>query len=200
MLDAISALQDVERALHDTRRPGQEIAEPYLAELEAYVASGEGAVLVAEIGQELAGFIACMVVREPTITETEDSQVYGYVSDLYVSPDHRGRKIGKALLLASERLLAERGVSRVRLHALAANSPAAAAYIRTGFEAYEVIFEKRLAQPPASLAQATLDKGGLAEAGLVPSSVVRPAQPQPSQIQSGLGFAGFVQASLAPSM
>ena len=44
LLKAVTDEQDYERALHDTRRPGVEIAESYLAHIKAKIAHNQGAL------------------------------------------------------------------------------------------------------------------------------------------------------------
>jgi ribosomal protein S18 acetylase RimI-like enzyme len=147
LIAAITDLQDFERALHDTRRPGVDSADAYFAMLETQIDTGAGALLVAEIDGAFAGWVGCFVVHNDNPAETPDSNVYGYVSDVYVAPERRGRRVAQNLLSAAERHLAEQGVRRVRIGSLAANAAAQAAYTRSGFTPYEVLFEKRLAGP-----------------------------------------------------
>ncbi len=144
VIAAIADLQEVERALHDTRRPGSECAEAYFASLRERIEAGGGAILVAEIGGAFAGWAACFVVSDDNPAETPDSNVYGYISDVYVVPSQRGRRVSGDLLAAAERHLARGAVRRVRIGSLSANRPATAAYARNGFEPYEITFEKRI--------------------------------------------------------
>jgi ribosomal protein S18 acetylase RimI-like enzyme len=147
VIEALVGLQDHEVALHDTRLPGREIAEPYLAQLLGIVDRQSGAMFVAELGGGFAGFLACYIADDDAIAETPDSNRYGYVSDIFVVPDRRGSGVAQALLAAAERHLATTGVARLRIGVLAANRIACRAYEKHGFEPYEIIYEKRLLQP-----------------------------------------------------
>ncbi len=69
--------------------------------------NGRGQVLVAVCGDRVAGVIIFGVMRE----------VEGYIEELHVSPEYRGKGIGAALLEHAERALAGRGVRRVLLEA-----------------------------------------------------------------------------------
>ncbi len=151
VIEALVGLQEHEVALHDTRLPGREIAEPYLAQLVGIVAEQSGAVLVAETGGRFAGFVACYVAEDEVIAETPDSNRYGYVSDIFVVPDRRGSGLAQALLVAAERHLAATGVTRLRIGGLAANRIACRAYEKHGFEPYEIVYEKRLTRPAGAL-------------------------------------------------
>ena len=147
VVEALVGLQKHEVALHDTRRPGREIAEPYLAQLIGIIARQAGAMLVAETDGGFAGFVACYVAEDEVIAETPDSNRYGYVSDIFVVPDWRASGLAQALLAAAERHLAATGVARLRIGVLAANRMACRAYEKHGFEPYEIVYEKRLLRP-----------------------------------------------------
>jgi ribosomal protein S18 acetylase RimI-like enzyme len=138
---AIVELHEHERRLHDSRLPGEETADAYLAWMIAEARQG-GAVLVAEVGHEFAGFAAGWIAEDNVIEETPDSNRYGYVSDVCVLPPFRRRSIASALLRALEARLRRAGVARIRLSALAANAAARKAYERSGYALYEVVYEK----------------------------------------------------------
>ena len=145
---ALIELQDVERALDDTRLPGHPIAAPYLAWMERSAAEQAGAIFVGEVAGAFAGFVACWVTREDNLAETSDSNTYGYLADLCVVSRFRGRGVAGRLLAAAERHLAAQGVSRLRTGVLTANTAALAAYRKHGFGPYETILEKRIALRP----------------------------------------------------
>jgi ribosomal protein S18 acetylase RimI-like enzyme len=136
-------LQDHERRLHPSRLPGDQIADAYLDWVQKRAAE-QGAVLIAEIDGAFAGFVAGWIEEESHICETPDSNRFGYVSDICVLPAFRGRRIACRLLDALESRLRNEGATRVRLCTLAANSAARASYERSGYAAYEVVYEKSL--------------------------------------------------------
>ena len=140
---AFVELQEFERSLHDSRLPGAEIAIPYVEWMQNQVADRSGEVFVAEVDGVFQGFVACWVDRNSHIIETPDLNVFGFISDICVMPDWRGRGIAARLLSAAEAHLAGRGVTRVRIGALATNEPALSAYRKHGFVPYEILFEKR---------------------------------------------------------
>ncbi|HEX2889138.1 GNAT family N-acetyltransferase [Vineibacter terrae] len=145
LITAMAGISDHERTLHDSRRPGADCADAYLAQIEAAIATRGGAILVAARGEERLGCIAFHVAREVNAAETPDSNVYGYVSDLYVAPAARRQGLASRLLAEAERHFRDAGLRRMRIGSLAANASAVGAYHRFGFEAYEVVLEKRLA-------------------------------------------------------
>ena len=140
-------MQDYERTLHDTRLPGAAVMDAYLDQLLQEVAARSGTILIAEDGGRFLGLVACVVIADDAVQETTDSNVHGYITDIYVVPDRRGRGLAQALLRAAEDHLAPTGVSRVRINVLAANARARRAYEKYGFEPYEVMYEKRLRRP-----------------------------------------------------
>src|SRR5262249_28955165 len=141
---AFIELQEVERSLHDSRVPGIEVADRYLASLWHHVRHAGGAIFVAEESGVFRGFLACLVAQAERIIETPDSNRCGYVSDICVVSEARGQGIAQLLLAAAEAHLATRGVVRLRLGALAGNTAAQCAYRRYGFAPYEIVFEKRI--------------------------------------------------------
>jgi len=139
----IVELHEHERRLHPSRRPGEEMADAYLAWLREHAAR-DGVILVAERGGDFAGFVGGWVRQEDYIADLADWRRFGYVSDICVMPAHRGRRIAARLLGALEARLGAAGVTRMLLSTLAGNAPARAAYEREGYAPYEIVYEKRL--------------------------------------------------------
>ena len=143
---AIVELHEEERRLHDSRLPGEQTADAYLEWMLAEVARA-GAVFVAEASGVFAGFAAGWIVQENFIEETPDSNRFGYISDVCVLRAFRGRRIAARLLEALESRLSLSGVARIRLSALVANQAARAAYERSGYTAFEIVYEKAVRDP-----------------------------------------------------
>jgi ribosomal protein S18 acetylase RimI-like enzyme len=141
--EAIIELQEFERRLSDTRRPGEAIADAYLARMESRAAHG-GAILIAEADGTFVGFVTCEFREVDYIAETPDSNRFGYVSDICVLPAWRGRQIARLLLEAAERHLAPHAITRLRINVLANNTSARRSYESAGFVAYEVLYEKAI--------------------------------------------------------
>jgi GNAT superfamily N-acetyltransferase len=141
-------MQDYERRLHETRVPGGSAAEPYFHWLQERVFQG-GELLIGELDGNFAGFVAGWIEQAASITETPDSNRFGYISDVYVLPAYRGKRIATQLLKAIESRLARSGITRLRINALANNKSAWTSYERSGFRAYETMHEKRLASNSA---------------------------------------------------
>ena len=147
--DVIAAeidMQEYERTLHDTRLPGAAVMDAYFDRLQQDIAEQSGTILIAEEAGRFLGLVACVVEQDDMVQETADSNVHGYITDIYVVPERRGSGLAQALLQVAEAHLSTTGVSRVRINVLAANARARRAYEKHGFEPYEVMYEKRLAR------------------------------------------------------
>jgi ribosomal protein S18 acetylase RimI-like enzyme len=147
VLRGMHDLQDYERDLSPSRRAGAEVAEPYLQRLLKRVAERSGAIFVAEDHGAVIGFIACYVKDTESLIETREFSRYGYVSDLDIAREWRGRGLAQRMLAEAERHLAQHGVTRLRIGVLAANAGAQRAYARYGFAPYESELEKPIASP-----------------------------------------------------
>ena len=138
---AIVELQEYERRLHDLRLPAEQVADAYLGRIESRAAKS-GAMLVAELAGAFVGFVAGWIEELDLIVEAPDSDRFAFVSDIFIAPEFRGQRVASKLLRAIERNLAQPGITRLRLCALAANVAAALAYRRDGFSPYEVVYER----------------------------------------------------------
>jgi ribosomal protein S18 acetylase RimI-like enzyme len=136
-------LQEYERRHHDTRLPGEQIADDYLDWMWRRSAS-DGVILVAEIDGVFAGFVAGWVEHANNIAETPESNHFGLISNICVMPEFRGRRLAAALIGAIEAYLRRSGVARLRVNALAANEAAGRSYQHAGFAPYEILHEKRI--------------------------------------------------------
>jgi ribosomal protein S18 acetylase RimI-like enzyme len=141
LLKAVIELQDYERQLHETRLPGEQIADLYTRWLLSS-AEGGGLALVAGHGDVYVGFAAGWIEHEENVAQTSESNRFGFISDICVLSDHRGKRIIGLEAIVGHFELA--GITRVRLGVLAANRSARLAYECAGFEPYKMIYEKTL--------------------------------------------------------
>src|SRR5262245_32680288 len=63
----------------------------------------------------------------------------GWVNYLAVSPNHRGRGLGRAIMAQAERLLREAGCPKINLQVRTGNTAALAFYQRIGFAVDDVV-------------------------------------------------------------
>lgn len=89
--------------------------------------------LLARLDGEAAGLANCF-----TAYSTFAAAPLVNVHDIAVAPDHRGRGIGKALLLAVEAEARARGACKVTLEVLSGNARAKALYVALGYGDYQL--------------------------------------------------------------
>lgn len=94
-------------------------------------------LLVAEEGDRICG-IAFSEVRE----EVPGGLTYGYISNVYVTPEERGKGIGKQLLLESIKSLNRIKVSKIRLNVRGEMKRATNLYKKLGFKEVYTTMEK----------------------------------------------------------
>lgn len=96
-------------------------------DLDTDLTDEETRFVVAEVDDELAGFVQSYVVSR--------REVIGEIDWLHVAPDHRGHGIGAALLEAIEEDLLSEGVERIEGSVLVANEMGTDFYDAHGFTA-----------------------------------------------------------------
>ena len=132
-----------EAAWHEAHAPiaGVEVVETFLAEyydstrLFERITSSDWLVFVAD-DDGVAGFAAA----QPS---DRGPSTYG-LANLYVAPDRWHEGIGSRLLDRTERAVADRGGSRLRLAVMADNDRAIAFYEAVGFERVEADHDHEL--------------------------------------------------------
>jgi ribosomal protein S18 acetylase RimI-like enzyme len=146
LIAGFADIQEVERALSDTRRPGNEMAEEYFEQITKEVAEKSGAIFMAKSGGKTIGFIACWIEHEADPIRTSESNTFGYISDAWVSPELRDRGLFGKLNAEVENYLKQfPEVHFVRLNVVAGNERAQAAYAKMGYAPEQITMAKRIA-------------------------------------------------------
>jgi len=141
----MAALQDVEHALHPDRPPGAETAEAHFEYLRNECAEHQGQFLIAENPDGApVGFILFMVDDFGGHYVHPDHRHVGWVSDIWIEPEHRGQGILDMMFAAAEDHFRALGITRLMLAHLKGNDTARDAYLRRGFTAYETILERKI--------------------------------------------------------
>jgi ribosomal protein S18 acetylase RimI-like enzyme len=138
----VAAIQDAERALHPSRRRGEDVAADYVAWLLRKCGGADGAIVIAEARGASIGFGSGWLARSNDMLQSEPWRRYGWISDVYVEPSWRRRGVAQRLLAALGGRLAQAGAERLRICSLADNAEAIAAWRRFGFQPFEVEFDK----------------------------------------------------------
>ena len=136
-------LQDFERRLDPRMPTGESIADQYMANMFKECEKYSGRIFVAEIEQELAGYLTvlCRYVSK----DIEDGpREFGYVTDLFISANHRGMGIGKALLTRGEKAVQDESNYELMIGVLAQNTAAKTLYQSAGYQEFAITLEKKL--------------------------------------------------------
>jgi GNAT superfamily N-acetyltransferase len=112
---------------------------PYRAAL-AEIETGEGAVLVAELGGQVVGTCQLIVFRHLQRRGGRCAEI----ESVHVHPDHRGAGIGSALMEAAVARARALGCYRVQLTSNAVRADAHRFYERLGFVPSHVGFKRAL--------------------------------------------------------
>lgn len=88
---------------------------------------------------EIVGFMWLVVCQN-----TWTNERYGYINNLYLSPQRRGQNLGRELMEQSDAFFRSRHIQRSRLTVTASNLPAVHLYENCGFEVTRWEMEKQL--------------------------------------------------------
>lgn len=140
----IAGLQDHERELVPTLKPGADVAAQYTEHILKCAREKNGTVLVACGDGVPIGFICAWVEPGNDMLVSDQERAHAYVSDLYVQPQWRRSGVAGQLMQAIEAEMKAKGCRRIELCAKAMNESAVKFYDRGGFQPYEVIFAKSI--------------------------------------------------------
>lgn len=107
--------------------------QAYLKHIIGVQADEQGLVLVAEHENTLLGFV-CL--------QYEDT--YAFVSDLYVTPEHRCHGVGASLTESVEELAKKQGSSHIALRVEAENTNSRSFYSKKNYQEKFVVMSKAL--------------------------------------------------------
>lgn len=142
-LSFIAGLQRYEHRFEPDRRIDPAVAEDYFAVLLKRVAEHRGRIFVAEADGKAIGW-AVFVVEQNAIYVVEGERTYGYVAELFVNEEARGRGIGQALIEACESEGRAKGLKLMMIGVLAGNTRTASIYGRAGYSPYATELRKYL--------------------------------------------------------
>jgi ribosomal protein S18 acetylase RimI-like enzyme len=136
-------LQNVERRFDPGKPEGSAVVDAYLDRMLARCRQWDGRVFVAELADQLIGFI-CVWARVLPDEPDDSPAEYAFVSDLIVRSTHRRQGIGSQLLSAAEGYARARKARCLRIGVSAGNVAAKSLYESAGFQEYEVELAKQL--------------------------------------------------------
>ena len=123
--DAIAPLFDQYRQFYG-RRPQLERAHEFIRERLEHA---ESVILVAEDAGKILGFVQLF----PSFTSLETERLW-VLNDLYVSPEGRGRGLGRALMNAAREHAVKTGAKRLTLETMDDNRVAWSLYESLGYK------------------------------------------------------------------
>lgn len=136
-------LQNFERSLDPRMPSGEEIVDFYVPQMLLRCTQCDGVVLVAELNDEVAGYVTILTKVKSEDIEDGDYE-YGLISDLVVVDKHRRQGVGKKLLDAAETYARAKDVNWLRIGALVDNHVANEMYKAAGYRRLYVEREKKL--------------------------------------------------------
>ena len=99
------------------------MAEPFAEWLRPRLVAGLYFGWIAEVDGQAVGGLGMMVIDWPPHPSHPDQDVRGYILNVYVEPDHRGRGIARMLMDRAMAQAKRRGLRHLILHATAMGRP-----------------------------------------------------------------------------
>jgi GNAT superfamily N-acetyltransferase len=135
-------LQAWERSFEPGLPTPEEAADPYLAEVFRDCAQSSGRIFLAEANDAVVGFVCVLATVRPSADD--GLEPYAYISDLVVRASHRGRGVGRRLMVRAEAFAREFGAKQLKVGVLVRNEATHAFYRGGGFRDYAVQLVKPL--------------------------------------------------------
>ena len=118
-----------------------DVSKPYFDYLNKKISEGNGKIFVAVEEGNIVGYVAVKM-------EVEDSprnviKKYGYISNVMILKEHRGKGFGEALVKKAEEFTKESGANNISLDVQVGNS-AINLYHKLGYKECTVWMEKKI--------------------------------------------------------
>lgn len=143
ILSFITGLQDFEAAFEPDRRRDPDFAADHWRDLQHRCAEKHGTILIAEEAGALLGW-AFAHDQNAELFVVEPERRHGYLAELYVVPQARGKGLGRALIEGCEVWARERGHTLLMVGVLAKNPGAIRAYEGAGYAPYGISMRRYL--------------------------------------------------------
>lgn len=125
----------------DKRSLNRRAWSKHMVEVFEHFLRKEGSkILIAE--DENHDFLGYLFVGESTNEMT--GQTSGFIYDIYVAKEHRGKGVGARLMKEAENYCKQKGYARISLMVSTHNEPAIQLYRKTGFKDEQIFMEKEL--------------------------------------------------------
>jgi GNAT superfamily N-acetyltransferase len=143
ILSFILGLQDYEAAFEPDRRRDPNFAIEHWRDLQHRCAEKHGIMLIAEDGGRPAGW-AFAHDNKAEVFVVEPERRHGFLAELYLMPQARGKGLGRALIEGCETWARDRGHKLLTVGVLARNPTAVRAYEGAGYAPYVTIMRRYL--------------------------------------------------------
>lgn len=141
MIRFIDALQRFEHAFEPNRRIDPRAGADYLPELLKRVDAMNGRIFIAETDGRPAGW-SVFHTQDNMVFVVEEERRHGYIAELFVMEEMRGRGIGRALIAACGDAARALGLKLIMIGVLAGNTRAQSVYEAAGFAPYAMELRK----------------------------------------------------------
>ena len=143
ILSFIIGLQDYEAVFEPDRRRDPSFAIEHWRDLQHRCAEKHGTMLIAEDGGKAVGW-AFAHDQNAELFVVEPERRHGYLAELYVVPEARGKGLGRALIEGCEAWARARGHKLLQVGVLAKNVRASRSYEGAGYTAYGITLRRYL--------------------------------------------------------
>jgi GNAT superfamily N-acetyltransferase len=143
ILSFIIGLQDHEAAFEPDRRRDPNFAIEHWRDLQHRCAEKHGVMLIAEDGGKPVGWAFAYDERAELFV-VEPERRHGYLAELFLLPQARGKGLGRALIEGCEAWARERGHKLLTVGVLAKNPTAIRAYEGAGYAPYGITMRRYL--------------------------------------------------------
>jgi GNAT superfamily N-acetyltransferase len=143
ILSFINGLQDYEAAFEPNRRRDPNFAADHWREAQHRCAERHGIMLIAEDAGKAVGW-AFAHDEHGELFVVEPERRHGFLAEIFVMPDARGKGLGRALIEGCEAWARDRGHKLLTIGVLAQNQAAIRSYGGAGYSPYVNIMRRYL--------------------------------------------------------
>ena len=143
ILSFINGLQDFEATFEPDRRRDPDFAVQHWRELQHRCAEKHGIMLIAEDADKAVGW-AFAYEQHGELFIVEPERRHGFLAEIFVSPEARGKGLGRALIAGCEAWARDRGHKLLTIGVLARNPGAIRAYEGSGYAPYAITMRRYL--------------------------------------------------------
>ncbi len=143
ILSFINGLQDFEATFEPDRRRDPDFAAQHWRELQHRCAEKHGIMLIAEDADKAVGW-AFAYEQHGELFIVEPERRHGFLAEIFVSPEARGKGLGRALIAGCEAWARDRGHKLLTIGVLARNPGAIRAYEGSGYAPYAITMRRYL--------------------------------------------------------